>query len=442
MAALQHVAASTTSSLDHRRFMSEKINPIKPVLLISSFSTSFSAKPTRRKNHLRQKILKTLKKPIIPKLPSANPILPVDSRPQEIEEIGTTQEIQESDKSKNSESGNEEVRKFEELGEVEVSVPAGVGLDGSVGILAKNSILKYGWWLVGAFVFQTVCAVWVFGSADIDNKSEILNGTDKSRAKLVLNGNGNGKMGLKDRAIDSIVYLEELEMERKIEEIRVMAREAREKERLESKRSGLDSEDGEESDGSKYFKSGIEEEVDNRLVKLRKKLENARHKMPVASVGYSRKETKRRDGVENGELDDRESNGALLFKKKYKFKGSSGDPIEKPRGFIGSDDTRVKSGNLEKGDELFRSGNVDNNAVGLGNGEKQTELSDDDPKGIDAGPVVEEDNKKGVSETTEPTRNTRKKVAKERGTSKQGKGKVVTKPKVVDGSALRTSYAI
>ncbi|KAI3469387.1 hypothetical protein Pfo_026050 [Paulownia fortunei] len=255
------------------------------------------------------------------------------------------------------------------------------------------------------------------------------NGRSKSKVKVVLTENGNGKLGVKNSVVDSIVYVDEVEMERKIEEIRVMAREAREKERLESKKNGLDSEDSNETDAGKYFKSGIEEEVDNRLIKLRKKLENVRDKMPLASVGYLRKHNKRKDGVEKGELDERVSNGALLFKKKYKFKGLSGDPMRKPKGFIDSDDTRVKSGSWEKGDELFKSVNGDNDAVGLGDGEKQTELSHIDPKGSDAVHVVEEDKKKGMSEMTESTQNTRKKVAKGRGTSKQGKGKGVAKSK-------------
>ncbi|KAL8481521.1 hypothetical protein ACS0TY_027870 [Phlomoides rotata] len=431
MAALRHGGASSSAAIDHLQFTPEKINPIKPVLLISSFSSSFPAKRTRRKNHLRQKILKTLRKPFIPKLPPANPILPIDSPPQEIEETGNFQEIQESEI---SEAGNEEVQKFVEL--TEGSVPSSVGVNGNVGILANNSILKYVLWMVGAFAFQTVCAVWVFGSADIDDKSELLKESGESRVKIYLNGNGVGKMRLKDSDIGPFGYVDELEMERKVEEIRVMAREARETERLESKRKGIGSE---ESDGGKYFKSGIEEEVDNRLVKLRKKLGNAYLKMPVASVGDSGKGNERRDGVEKGELDDGESNGALLFKKKHRFKGLLGadpHPMEKPKGFS-SDDNRLENGNLEKENELFSNGNVDDNVVvGSRDGGKPVELSDVDQKGIDDVRVVEEDSKKEMSERTESTKNTRKKVGKGRGRSKQGTGKVVAKPKVVDGIAL------
>ncbi|KAK4425857.1 hypothetical protein Salat_1779700 [Sesamum alatum] len=444
--AASHFATSRTTSLHHRhrRLTSEAPNPRKPILLISCFSTSFRDKPTRRKNHLRQKILETLRKPIVPELPPANPDVTVDSPP--IQESGNIQEVPESDKSRNAEAGNEEAQEFEEVREVEVSMPAGGSFDRSFGVLAKNSILKYGLWLVGAFVFQTICAIWVFGPAGIDNKNELFDGNEKksvlevggnggkSTVRVVLNGNGNGKMGVENSALNSIVYVDELEMERKIEEIRAMAREAREKERLESKTNDFESEDNEDTNGGRSLKSGIEEEVDNRLDKLRKKLENARNKKPVASVGYSRME---KDEVEKGELIERGGNGALLFKKKYKFKGSPGDPTEKPKGFIGSDDYRVnkskESGNGEKWHELFQSGNYDKDAVSLGDGESQPHLSDVDPKGSDAVNVVEEDRKKGLSAMPESSKTTRKKVGKERGTSKRGKGKGVAKPKVIDG---------
>ncbi|KAK6138925.1 hypothetical protein DH2020_027340 [Rehmannia glutinosa] len=132
--------------------------------------------------------------------------------------------------------------------------------------------------------------------------------------------------------------------------------------------------------------------------------------MPVASVGYLKKPNEVKDGVEKGELDEKESDRALFFKKKYKFKGMSGNPIEKPKGFVGSDDTR------------FKSGNGDN---------EQTELSDVDRR------ASEEEKKKGISEITESFKNTTKKVAKERGTSRQGKGKGLAKPKIImDGLTL------
>ncbi|XP_057772188.1 uncharacterized protein LOC130991800 isoform X2 [Salvia miltiorrhiza] len=412
MAAMHHGATAAATALHRRRFTHENISLVKPVFFVYSSSASFPSKQARRRNHLRQKILKTLKNPIIPKLPPANPIVPVEPPPQEID---LNQEIKEFEKSE-----NEEARELQELKEAEVSPPAGVGIDGGIGLAGKDSILKYGWWFVGAFVFQTVCAVLFVGLDDTDNKREIVNGSGELRA--VLDETASVKTGLRDSVIgDGNVNVEKLEMERKIEEIRIMAREAREKERLQSNRNGNDGEDGEDdegSDGGKIVKSGIAEEVDCTMVRLKKKLGKTRFKTPL--VVHSNEETKRGgDEVEKG---------ALLYKKKYKYKDFSGDTMEKPKGFVGLDDSRV-NGDVKERSELFTSGNGDDD------GERQAELSNDDPKGSDAVLVVEEDNKKGISGATESTRNTRSKVTKERGTSRQGKRKGVAKAKVVDGKA-------
>lgn len=409
MAALHHGAAAVVRR--PRRFVPENISLVKPVFFVSSFSTSFPARHARRRNHLRQKILKTLKKPITPKLPPANPITHIESPSQEIKEFGINQENQEYENSKLAEG-----EEIQELKEVEVEVPAGVGIDGRIGVAGENSILKYGCWFVGAFVFQTVCAVLFFGLDEIDNKRGTGNGSGELRVQDdVLDVNGDGKMGLRNSVIgDGFDNEDKLEMESKIEEIRLMAREVREKERLQSKRNG---EDGEGTDGGKYSKSEIEEEVDGTMVRLRKKLEKTRFIQPL--VEHSSGETKRGDEVDKGDL---------LYKKKYKFKDFS---------FIGSDDSRV-NGDMEEGNGVFG----DDNAAGSGDGEKQTELSDGDPKGVDAVYVVEADDKKGMLETTEATGNTRSKVTKERGKSKQGKRKGLAKPKVIDGSALRNSYII
>ncbi|XP_047981494.1 uncharacterized protein LOC125222752 [Salvia hispanica] len=409
MAALHHDAAA---GLHRRRFTSENISLLKPVFFVSSSSASFPAKRARRRNHLRPKILKTLQNPIIPKLP-ANPIIPIENPPQETKQ-------QEFEKHEYSESAEfEEAGELQELEEVKVSPPAGVEIDGGIGVAGKDSILKYGWWFVGAFVFQTVLAVLFYGLDDTENKREIVNGSSELGA--VLDEKGNLKRGLGDVVIgDGNVDVEKLEMERKIEEIRVMAREAREKERLQSKRNGGDGEDDEDdegTDGGKHVKSQIEEELDGAMVKLRKKLGSSRLKTPL--VGHSSGETKRGG--------DEVAMGALLYKKKYKFKDFSSDTVEKPKGFVGLDDSRVVGDYVEEGNELFRSGNGDHN------GERQTEVSNDDSMVSDAVRVVEEDNKKEVSAVTKSTRNTRSKVTKERGTSRQGKTKGVAKTKVIDG---------
>ncbi|KAL3648690.1 hypothetical protein CASFOL_005093 [Castilleja foliolosa] len=307
MAALQYGAGTTTSLLrSYSCVTPEALNSRKPIQLVSSSLTVFPAKSIRRKNHLRQKILKTLEKPITRKLPPSTPINPIDSPPfQEKEsEFREVQEILESGEFEISEAINGEVGNFEEIG---------VSIDKNV---LRNSILKYVFLLVGAFVLQTVCAVWVYSSAGADNKNQILNGTEKGSVLEVLE-NGESKSRVKfvvkeNSALDSIAYVDELETAMKIEEIRVMAREAREMERLESENNGYDV------------------EINNRLVKLRKNLERARGKML--------KQSETNSPVKKGKLDEGESHEGLLYKKKHKFKGGPANLTEKPKGFGGLKD--------------------------------------------------------------------------------------------------------
>ncbi|GER52189.1 hypothetical protein STAS_29626 [Striga asiatica] len=344
-----HFPADATTSV-HRRLASGALNSSNPTLLISSSLTSFSTRPSRRKNHLRQKILKTLEKPIIPRLTPPNPITPIFTEKEY--DSDKIQLLHESGKSENSETGNEEVRKSEELREIEVSESSSVDVS-----IPKDLIFKHWHWLVGSFVFQTLCAIWIFSWDDSDgHKKQISSETKsnsvlevegnekgKSRMKSNIYGNGTGKMGAGNSDPDSIVYVDKLEMERKIEEIQVMANKAREVERLELKKNGIY--DSDEIDGENCAKNEIQEEVGNRLVKFRKKLEKARSKVPVASVEYLRKENETNDevkihdkGVYEGDI-----NGELLFKKKYKFKGGPTKPVEKPKGFVGSVGTDVES---------------------------------------------------------------------------------------------------
>ncbi|KAL6522836.1 hypothetical protein OROHE_016683 [Orobanche hederae] len=354
--AVLHYAAGTTNSIhrSYRQFTSETLYLRKHNFLISSSFASFSANHTRRKNHLRQKILKTLERPIIPKLPPSNPIIHVDSLPFQEKEYnsGIIHEIQESEKSENSVTESEELQEFEELGEFEISEPSGTSLVRSV---ARNYVLSCGLSIVGAFVFQR--GIWVLSSAGTGNKTKIVNGSERnsvaevsengegtSRVKLDSYGDGNRNTEV-DR-LDSTVHEDKLKMERKIEEIRLMARKAREMERSNSKKSGLY--DGGEMDWGNNLKDGIGLEADGRLIKLRKKLGKSPAKMPVAPIRYFERLNEMKDGVDKGDLDERESNGDLFFKKKFRFKGVSVNTTEKPKGFPGSGSTMFKDGNAKK----------------------------------------------------------------------------------------------
>ncbi|XP_073153780.1 uncharacterized protein [Henckelia pumila] len=431
MAAVHYTATSSRLRHSDSRFTTTTF----------AISTSFPRQRTLRRNYLRQKLLKTLRHPSIRPLQQViEPVL---------------KEIQELEESENPESGNHQIQEVEVVKEVGISEPT-VGIPavgtGSVGLVDKKTIFKYGLWLTGAFVFQVVCAVWVFGSADSGSRNGNLNGNREdpgvevtengqaeSRVNLFSNGNVNWQVGIGNGA----VYGGEVEMEREIEEIRTMAREAREKERHKSENDGLVREDENGVDAGKIDRTGIDWEVDNRLIKLRKKLENERDRSPIALIGHSRREGERKDGVGEHEFSEIEGNAALVFKKKYKFKDLSSNQGEKPKGFGGSDDYSIheakKFGESEEGVELLRIGNVGNDAVDLGGEEKHIDLADVDSEGNDSVHMVKEIKNKGTVELTEISKSTRKKVEKERGTSKKVKRSAALKPKGVAGFAPEKS---
>lgn len=421
----------------------------KSVIIVSSLAAPFPTKPTRRRNYLRQKILKTLKKPFIFELPSTEPVISIDFpiRQEEVKAHEET-EIQELDKFENQESVGleeteiQELDKFENQGfrEAEVSSSSGVIVNGGISRFHKNSVLNYGLWLVGAFVFHTVCAVWIFRSATLDSKDRTFSESDKdeysgldenekNKSKVELFLNGNGIVGFENGGVNSVVNVDEVEMQRKIEEIRTMAREARAREKLESKNNGLDSEENNDIDDGKFSKSGIEKEVDNRLIKLQKKLEKSHKKLPVSSVGILRTADERKNGLEKDKLGEKEGNGALMFKKKYKFKDLLNNLDEKPKGFINSEHDSFnkfkQGGNMEKGNELLRSGNDDNYI--------------EDSDGSDLIRLEENGEKKGTVDVTVSSNSMPKKSVKEKGTRKQGK-KGVAKLKVKNGNVSHIHY--
>ncbi|KAA8548940.1 hypothetical protein F0562_000624 [Nyssa sinensis] len=337
------------------------------VLLSSSISTPSPSKLTKRKNHLRLKLLKTLTKPYpIPlnlEEVLTNPIIPVESPHEQQTESPSDQLPHDSCPGVAVEVPKEFPSNEIQLSEI--SDAAGV-LEGSVSNFSTRSVIKFGLFFVGAFVFQTICAVWILGSAHSDHNNENLGSEDKTRglelemnqtnkAKLnfLVNGSDNsfhGKLGFKQ---GGIVHMDESELENKIAEIRQMARDARESERLETKANGLDDNDD--------VKTGIEKEVDSRMVKLRKKLENTGDKSPVSSVSYLRKDDKFENSVKKDGLEAKEANGPLMFKEKHKFRSPLNNPSNKPKGFRGSTDhsvTKIKNsekqmtGNESVGDGL------------------------------------------------------------------------------------------
>ena len=196
--------------------------------------------------------------------------------------------------------------------------------DGIVGKLSARSVLKYGAYLVGLFVFQTICSVWILGKANSDSvKDGNLDSSDNNRKK-------NSSSSNKEKVLFGSDSDSELEM--KIEEIRAMAREARRSEKNAGKEGGEDDEFGEESLISKR-RIGIEKEIGAKLSKLQKRLN-------------SNLANKVEDKVKRGTSDSKDANGTLMFKKKLKFKSP---PMKVRNGSKGFGGTKDRIRNVDNG---------------------------------------------------------------------------------------------
>lgn len=212
-----------------------------------------------------------------------------------------------------------------EVEEFQSSETPATAADGIVGKLSARSVLKYGAYLVGLFVFQTICSVWILGKANSDSvKHGNLDGSDNDNRKK--NSSNNKEKVLFGSDFDS-------EMEMKIEEIRAMAREARRSEKNAGKEGGEDDEFGEESVISKR-RIGIEKEIGAKLSKLQKRLN-------------SNLANKVEDKVKRGNSDSKDANGTLMFKKKLKFKSPPMKVRNSSKGFGGTKD-RIRNVDNEK----------------------------------------------------------------------------------------------
>ncbi|XAR57083.1 hypothetical protein NMG60_11025101 [Bertholletia excelsa] len=348
-----------------------------------------SSTPKRRKNYLRRKLIKVPTKPyptpLTPESPPTTPAIPIECPREEQADNPSGQLAGEE----LEESGTREL-------EVETSEAAGIlnGVNFSTG-----SVVKFGFYLLGAFVFQTVCAVWVFGSASSDSLSE-----DKTRV-LDLGADGNNGAILRLSKQGRILYEDEPELEKRIVEIQAMARDARDRERLESRANNLGDDE--------IVKTGIEKEVEGKLVKLRKRLQNQLEKSPTLPVSYSRKD----DKVEGDNLDKKDANNVLMFKKKYKFRSPSGELIDKPKGFQGLEDPRIISNSNSDSaieDEATRNQTVDSESLNF-SGNLQDSVSKS---------LVEDGRKEGFKSFQ-----TRKKLRKTGANAKLGKENRAAKPR-------------
>ncbi|KAM3265758.1 putative protein isoform X1 [Capsicum annuum] len=349
---------------------------VKRLPFACALTTPRPRKLSNRKNHLRPKILKTT---ITIKPPPENQQLRLSevSEPQGI--VNDTesafyeapfQQTRVLDSDLDAElktSENQELRLSE------VSDPSG-SVNATAGTFGKGWLLKFGLWVVGAFVFQTVCAVWVFGSADYsgknqssdrnDYKNEVmeLHSNGRSKYKMRMFVNGDGKKSIEN---GGTVFVDEAEMEKKIEEIQHMAREAREKEKLELKGGDVDEEDEEEIEDSDV-RTGIKKEVDEGLIKLRKKLGKVSNKQPTNTVTFPKVDVDKNDRDGGGNLDEKELSAALIFKRKQKFREFGSKPSNKPKGFMALNHRRVGTNGdktLKGNTKVLKNGNREDREV-------------------------------------------------------------------------------
>lgn len=319
-----------------------------PISMVSCSSTSTPGKVRKfsnRKNYLREKLLKTLNKPYsnwgISELPRKIPgDFPSESSLDE--------------NCSHSLEGQYAAGSGEEVGELDIQelrvaeVSNGIEImDNSVTAFSKRSFYEFGLWILGAYMFQKICAAWVLGSVDIYENGNG-NGSEKEDKNGIVDVGINGKdeskwklFGMGDKKLegDGVSYLDEEDMEKKIEEIQLMAREAREKERLKMGNNGSQSDgddDEVEDEDEDFAKTGIEKEVHDRLVKLSKKLGNkAQKKLSVSFANNMKRDGDRSDKAGKDDLNE-DNNVALMFKKRYRFRGSLSGKTDKPKGFTNS----------------------------------------------------------------------------------------------------------
>ncbi|KAJ4900112.1 embryo defective 1703 [Raphanus sativus] len=297
MAALRHpVFTSPSTILPSYSPNGKKRVSFKVIRCSSPASIPFSS--LKRKNYLRPKILRTLG----PTKPQE--IEPPRKVPPREDEVFTN--------------------KDDDVEELTSVVAAPNEVNGVFSKLSPKVLVKYGLCLVGMFAFQTVCAVLFLG-----------NSTEKAQDK-------SSSLSLDS---DAVVSLEDLEMNEKIAEIRMMAREARRSE----EKSGGGGGGGREEDGGALNPGGgveIEKEIEARLSNIERRLNSQRK--GLAGLRVEPLDESRDDDVKG-----------LMFEKKYKFKG------EKPlkgnvKGFGGSNE---------------QNGNVSDSRDGLKNAEEEPKLA-------------------------------------------------------------------
>ena len=311
-----------------------------------------------RKNYLRPKILRTRPDPVLlePLFPGAEEILidPLPDNPLPDPLIEET------------------LKECDESHEVSVSdVNNNVGL----GKFSKFTVFRVGLFLVGAFVVQTIFAVLLFGSG----QNGIVDSENESRV-LGLNGNGVGKSRVSVGG-GGVVYVDEVEMRKKVGEIQVMARDVREKERREGKNGNNGHLKG---DDVGVDVTRIEKEVIRRLGRRGK--------------GVKKLSMRNDDGGKDGLV--AEDVNEVLIVKKAESESSFGSTIDEAKGFRSLDDGAVDNSSAVLRSEAQEKTRDDGDGMELLDSVRTVEQPNADVVRNDMVNSGEED----VSNTTEVTR--------------------------------------
>ncbi|XP_023006301.1 uncharacterized protein LOC111499077 [Cucurbita maxima] len=322
----------------------------KPLLSVSaSISISSRSRLTRRKNHLRIKILKTLTKPppftvspIPPQIDSETPIvLPEISGSAGVEtEVLSPVECCPSSTTTDGESRLSESSDTASL------------LNFDVANFSLGSFVRFGVYLLALFAFQTICTVWVldYGNSikEDKNSDKDLSIRSKSGKEVLLNGNERIVLGNFGSKTNELVYLDESKMRDKIEEIRLLARKARKEEKYQ-KPDDVGEGDTEGSNVISRARIGIDKEIDARLVRLQKRLNSNKERIPDSPVNFLFKSENVEEAAKRNDFNDEEErNKSLIYKKKLQFRNSNGDRMKKPMGFQGFVSNGKKSGSNGK----------------------------------------------------------------------------------------------
>ncbi|KAJ7955100.1 ABC subfamily C protein [Quillaja saponaria] len=385
-------------------FVTPSVNPItrrtSSLLIASSISTPSQSKLVRRKNYLRPKILKTLTK----LYPPVTPLLQQESPSEPSIDIVFPQTPQEHDLGFELPTSSATPGEGDSFEQLVVSGNTGTTeeYNGIVGKLSARSVLKYGFVLVGIFVFQTICSVWILGNASSDQKAGdsesgglVINGRDKGR--LLWNGNGKTlQVKVASSNTSNVVYMDDQsELESKIEEIKEMAREARKIEKRKKEENV-----GDEKGPVSSHRVGIEKEINARLVKLQKRGTSAKEKSPgshVDSLGSS--------------VNSKDGSGELMFKKKHKYRSPSMKSTKRPKGFQGdarkvSKTEKSGSSNIGMSEE---NGSVVSNNMQLSDESKQVNQQGIEAQELDSGTSLE-DGRNLVNQGSKSLQNSGKKL--------------------------------